>query len=200
MEQQTSTSAQSETNLHPAASQQGAFEPGSSVIYGMHGRCSVASIEMRRVSDQNVAFYKLEIQKPALSRSTRQEPAIWVPVATAIERGLRQPLSSPGQAEAVFKIFSSREYYFSLNEPWSVIQTKLESAIAREGAIGLAKTISYLFALRKKQIVATPEVNRLYDQANKVLTRELAGVLNEPIRAIEERVAKFLKQKLVPDS
>ena len=68
------------------------FTPGSVVVYGFHGLCSVLSIEERAVSGESIRFYKLQVQKSALSRSKKLEPAIWLPVHSAKKAGLRPPV------------------------------------------------------------------------------------------------------------
>ena len=80
------------------------------------------------------------------------------------------------QTEEVFKIICNREYYFPLAETWSAIQSKLEQTIRLEGGIGLAKVLSYLHVLKRKQVVASPEVNRMYETVSKLLIRELHDV------------------------
>lgn len=175
------------------------FQPGSPVIYAMHGKCAVISVETRTTGDQSVEYYKLEIQKSPLSRSTRQEPAIWVPVTSARERGLRAPIAA-NEADQVFQILNNREYYFPLNDSWSAVQPKLETAIRMEGGIGLAKTLSFLHVLKRKQIVASPEVARMYETVSRLLIRELAEACNDTPRNIEDKIARGMRQKLVPNN
>src|SRR5689334_19976378 len=110
---------------NPSELSQPEFLPGSSVIYAMHGKCHVLGTETRSHCGESIRFYKLEIKKSALSRSSRQEPAIWVPVATAKDRGLRSPMSK-SEAESALSVLLSREYYFKVSEPWSALQIKLE--------------------------------------------------------------------------
>jgi RNA polymerase-interacting CarD/CdnL/TRCF family regulator len=174
------------------------FSVGDSVIYGMHGKCNLTGIEYRSVAGETIQFYKLEVQKSALSRSTRQEPAIWVPVNAAIERGMRAPLTST-QADEIFKLMATREYYFNAAEAWTSMQPKLEATIRAEGAIGMAKVLSYLFVLKKKQIVPTPEVSRLWESLNKLLMRELSEATGDSIRALEEKTTKLMRPKLFAD-
>src|ERR1700733_8843100 len=90
---------------------QNEFLPGSTVIYAMHGKCYVLGTETRSMGGESIRFYKLELKKSTLSRSSRLEPAIWVPVATAKDRGLRAPMTK-NEAEVAMKILLSREYYF----------------------------------------------------------------------------------------
>ena len=177
----------------------GEFAPQSTVIYALHGKCLITGIENRTIGAQTLRFYKLEVQKSALSRSSRQEPAIWVPVASARDQGLRAPLTAD-EADTVLKTLSSREYFFQINESWSSIMPKLETCIKVEGGIGMAKVMSYLFVLKKKQVVPTPEVARFYENVSKLLLRELSEILNKPIRALEDQIARGFRQKLLPDS
>lgn len=175
------------------------FQPGSMVIYAMHGKCSVLGTEMRSLGGEKIKFYKLEYKKSSFSRSQKQDTAIWVPVATAKDRGLRAPMSKE-EAEIALKVLGSREYYFPVNESWSSIHPKLESTILVEGGIGLAKVASFLYVLKRKQIVASPEVIRLQETVHKLLFRELSDALGEPARLIEEKVNKGFRVKLIPDT
>lgn len=177
----------------------GTFALGSLVIYGLHGKCSVRAIEKRQLGGEQIPFYRLEIQKSNLSRSTRQEAEIWVPVNSARERGMRAPITGD-QANQIFEILSNREYYFSVNESWGIVQKKLEAALRTEGCSGLAKAVSYLFVLKRKQVVPAPEVTKLDETFHKLLTRELSDALGETITAVDAKIAKALRRKLRPDS
>ena len=182
----------------PATETATLFDPGMTVVYGLHGKCVVRAVESRQHLGEQISFYKLEPQKSTLSRSSRQEPAIWVPLSTAQARGLRAPLNADS-AQAVLKIFSSREYFFRADDPWTVVQPKLDQAIRQEGAIGLAKVASYLHVLKKRQIVPSTEVSRLSESVNKLILRELSDALNQPIRILEDRIAKDLRHKTLLD-
>lgn len=167
-------------------------------MYGLFGKCSISGIETKVIAGKATSFYKLEVVKSTLSRSTRPEPAIWVPLDSARAKGLR-PAADTALADEVLKILASREYYFSVHEAWSSILPKLEATIASEGALGLAKAYSYLWVLRKKQIVPAPETNRLFESVQKVLFRELGEALQVPPRAIDEKVTRALRNKAAPD-
>lgn len=175
------------------------FASGATVIYALHGKCNILSVENRSVGGESIRFYKLEIQKSPLSRSNRQEPAIWVPIASAKERGMRAPITA-SEAAPVQAIFSTREYYFELNTPFHSIQPRLEAAIRNEGAIGLAKVASYLFVFRRRQVVPASELIRFQESINKLLLRELSEATGEQPRTIEERMNKAMKHKLLPDN
>lgn len=181
-----------------STSAEGEFQPGTTVIYALHGRCTVLSVEAREMGGEKMRFYKLEPQKSSLSRSTKPEPAIWVPVDMAADRGLRAPMSSE-QAEEAMKILSSREYYFQLNMPWSAVLPKLESTVRHEGGLGLAKVASFLYVLSKKQLVPPSDALKLQENVNKLLYRELVEATGQNQKALEERIAKGLRQKLLAD-
>lgn len=175
------------------------FLPGMTVIYATHGRCHLIGIVSREVNGKTIHFYKLERQKSSLSRSNKKEPAIWIPVKAAKEQGLRLPIA-PKETEAVLKTLLNREYYFDLNADWSLILPKLESTIRTEGAIGLAKVASYLYVLKRKTLVPRAEINRFQELINKLLLRELSDATKEPLRTLEDRIARGFKQKLLPDT
>jgi len=175
------------------------FPPGSSVIYAMHGKCHVLGTEVRLLEGEPIQFYKLEIRKSSLSRSSRQETAIWVPVATAKSKGLRLPMDKI-DAENAMKILMSREYFFKTAEPWSSVLPKLETTIRLEGGIGLAKVASYLYVLKRKQIVPSSEVVKLQETVHRLLFRELSEALEEPAKTLEEKVTRGFRSKMLPDT
>jgi len=178
---------------------QAEFPPGSSVIYAMHGKCNVVSTETRSLGGEAIRFYKLEIKKSALSRSNKTEPAIWVPISRAKDQGLRAPMTKE-EAEAVLKVLSSREYYFKANEPWNVIQPLLEAAIRIEGGLGLAKVASFLYVMKKKQVVSSPEVNKLQETVHRLLFKELSEILEETPKNLEQKIIKGFRVKMTPDA
>jgi RNA polymerase-interacting CarD/CdnL/TRCF family regulator len=174
------------------------IEIGTSVIYGLHGRCTVTGVETRSLGGDTQRFYKLEKQKSPLSRSTRQEPAIWLPVSSANSRGLRSPMNQT-DVDTAFQIFSSREYYFSLKDQWNVAQEKIEAAIRTEGSTGMAKALSFLFVLKKRQVVASSEVTKLSEAIQKNFNREVTEITGETAKQIEDKMNKAMKSKLLAD-
>lgn len=179
------------------------FSPGTTVIYGLHGRCKVSAIETRSIGGTEARFYRLEVQKLGIiknpAHTKKPDPAIWVPVSTAQSLGLRLPISQT-ESENIFSILGNKEYYFPLNEEFSTIQPKVEAMIRNEGGAGLAKAVSYLFTLKKRQIVPSSEVTKMYDSVSKMLYRELSEALGgETIRSLDERITKMMRPKLSPD-
>lgn len=176
----------------------GEYLPGSILIYGMHGKCEVRSIETRTIGTETARYYKLEILKSALSRSTKQSPAIWVPIAKAKEQGLRERISDD-QIEVLMKVLESREYFFDIRLSWQVAQVTLENAIRLEGAIGLAKALSFLLVLKKKLLILPPDINRFAETVQKNLLRELSEAAGTALKNVETRVARAMRHKTLPD-
>ena len=174
------------------------FGIGTAVIYGLHGRCQITAIETRKVGSETQAFYKVEVQRSTLSRSKKPEPAIWVPVQTAMSRGLRAPMNGQTATEAL-AILQNREYYFSSQEPWSQVFPKIESMLRLEGGIGLAKVYSYLYVLKNRHLVPPSEIMKHFDATHRQLFKELSEALNETPREIELKIAKGLRSKLAAD-
>jgi RNA polymerase-interacting CarD/CdnL/TRCF family regulator len=175
------------------------FTPGTDVIYGFHGRCRVQAIETKPINGEEVQFYKLEIQKSQHSRSSQREPNILLPVQTASKRGLRNPLSNL-EAEKIWEILENREYYFSLTENWRDILPTLEKTIVDEGALGLAKVSSYLYALTHQRSGPPRLASQFEEKVDHLLVREISDATDETIVSIEARKAKVMRGKLKTDN
>ena len=180
------------------------FSPGHSVVYGLHGRCSIEGIEEKQVGGQTVCFYRLQIAHPLLARSPQRSQAkknnssIWIPVDTAVKQGLRSVIQAD-EVEALFEILGDGEYYFSLEENWHSVKQKLEKEIFNHGATGSAKVLSYLHVRSDSHMIPPAEILKFAETVRKPLVREIAEVLDQPISNIEKRVDTALKNKLRPD-
>ena len=174
------------------------FAPGSPVIYGLLGRCTIIGIENKSIGQNTLRVYRLEVKKTVPSRTKTSDSAIWVPVKTAHEQGLRSPANNT-QAQAALKLLQSREYFFKTSENWSSILPHLENIIRAEGIEGLAKVYSYLFILKRRQLVSHPEFGKFFELVHRLLFKELSEALNQPMKAIEDQVQKGLKSKVTYD-
>lgn len=175
------------------------FQTGMSVIYGLHGKCSIKEIVTRQIDGQELSFYKLEVQRSPLARANiKQEPAIWVPVAQAEAKGLRLPVTAT-ETDAIFALLSNREYYFPIKDSWVNLHPKFENSLRHEGLTGLAKVVSALFVMRRRQVVPNSEIVKFHDTTQRLLVKELAEALNELPRTIEERLEKIMRPKLLAD-
>ncbi len=174
------------------------FQTGSTVIYGLHGKCNIAAIEQKMINGEAVSFYKLEMAKSTLSRSKKSDPAIWIPVASAKDRGVRLA-STPEQVEAALQVIDGREYFLNLKDNWQVNYPKIEALIRDEGLMGLAKAFSFLSVLKNKQVVTHSEVNRALEKVQTLLLRELTEALGLQNKDLDPRIQKGIKQKLLAD-
>lgn len=174
------------------------FSVGTTVIYGTLGKCKVSSIETRTINGEEIPFYRLEPVRSTFSRSSRQDPSIWLPIASANKRGLRTPINAE-TAAALFELFSNREYFFSIHDEPSRVLPELEQAILTEGAIGLAKAYSFFYVIKRRQIVLPNEYAKLEESVQKLLMRELSEATDQPSRVVEEQITKLLRKKIQPD-
>ncbi len=168
------------------------FEVGQTVIYGVHGKCLIKEIVSRTLDDTTVKFYKLEMVKNTASK--KQESFIFVPVKTAIDNGMRVP-ADENQSNAIFSILQNPAYFFKMSRNWQQTFQQLKTSIESEGAVGLAKSINFLHAMRKKQNTLSSEISKFEAQVLKQLVRELSDSLGETPVKIEERITKIFKGK-----
>jgi RNA polymerase-interacting CarD/CdnL/TRCF family regulator len=175
-------------------SSQTEFVPGSSVVYGLHGKCKIVSIDARSVEGKSIRFYRLQLQKSPLSRSNRNDPAIWVPTENAKTLGLRPPMEKL-DAEECMKMLTNREVLLDLTEAWPVVMPKLEAIVRNDGPVGLTKVYSYLYLLKQRYAVSPGDLNKFHDLIHKLLFRELSDALGQPANIIEKNALKGLKNK-----
>lgn len=185
--------------FQPISSQKQTFSPGSMVIYGIHGKCAVLSIEDKTIGGQPMSFYKLEPVKPLLAKSTKKDPAIWVPVDTAAQMGLRAPANSES-LEKIYETLASEDAFFDTKAIWSSIQPSLENAIRNEGVIGLAKVVGYLHMRKRKNILLPTEIQRYFDSVLRALVKEIVDITQATAKDTEELIFKNLKQKEVTEN
>ena len=177
----------------------GEFSLGDPVVYGLHGKCRVAQIETRVMGGKTIRFYKLEVLKSALSRSSRSDPAIWVPITNSTDLGLRAPMNQP-QAEVALKYLTDRDTFpdLDMDESWHSLQTKLETIAKHEGGLGLAKVFCFMSVLKRRLVAPASPIIKFYDLIHKLLFRELSETLNEAPKVIEDRITKNLLNKRIP--
>ena len=172
------------------------FKIGDEVSYGIHGRCQVMGIETKTISGSPVHFYQIRAVNfsPIPNKNARPSPNILVPVESAAACGLRTPLDREGVA-TVLRMLEDQEYYFTLQEPWTSKQKRLEEALRKEGATGLAKAVGHLHVLLQQDAAPRPEVSRYFEQVLRLLVREMAEITATPAKEVEHKVRRALKSK-----
>ena len=64
----------------------------------------------------------------------------------------------------------------------------------------MAKVLSFLHVLGKKQIVPSTAVARMSENVGRHLYREISEVTGESMRSIEDKTYKLMRHKLIPDT
>lgn len=174
------------------------FKVGNEVSYGLLGKCVVAGVETKELSSGPVEFYIIRsVKNPIAARkSNPNEPAIFVPVADAIKKGLRS-LMTKEEVERNLQILSEPDYHFELNQTWVTKQRLLEETLRKEGGSGLVKVVGHLYVAIKRDMVPPPEVLRFYETVFRVLIREVAEILELSMKETEILITKALKNKLL---
>lgn len=177
------------------------FQTGSEVIYGLHGRCAITSIETKQVGGENISFYRLEplIKNPIVKTTTKKDRAILLPVAGARKRGLRHPIGAQTDVDSIHEILGNKETYFELDAHWREVLPKLEACINAEGAIGLAKVLSFVHVRRAHHVVPPSDLVKFHESIQKLLAREISEVVGQTVGVVEEDIDRRLKAKLRPD-
>lgn len=177
------------------------FKIGDEVTYGIHGRCQIMGIETKTIGGAPVHFYQIRAVSfsPIPNKNARPTPNILVPVDNAEASGLRAPLSDDGAA-TVFRMLEDQEYYFPIQEQWTSKQKRLEDTLRKEGAIGLAKVVGHLHVVLQQDAAPRSEVNRYFEQALRVLVREIAEASGSTAKEVEAKVRRALKSKNRADS
>jgi RNA polymerase-interacting CarD/CdnL/TRCF family regulator len=178
------------------------FATGSEVIYGLHGRCAITSVETKSAGGATQEFYRLEplIKNPIVKTVTKKDTAILIPVSGAKARGLRNPMSSSQDVESIYAILDSREYYWPLETSWREIQPQLEKSIYHEGATNLTKTLNYLHILKAQHVVPPSDIVKLHEHVAKLLAREISEVTTQTVSQVEADLDRRLKSKSRPDT
>ncbi|OFZ81497.1 MAG: hypothetical protein A2583_00035 [Bdellovibrionales bacterium RIFOXYD1_FULL_53_11] len=186
-------------DLQTGFSHETEYMPGATVIYGIHGKCTISSVEARQVGGNTLRFYKLEKVKSTFARTNRLEPAIWLPVTNARDRGLRLPMSA-ADVETAMAMICNREYYFPLAEPWLANQARIETTIRLEGFMGLAKAVSFTEVLKRRQVVPESELLRFNENVAKLFVREVCDATGKLPRDVYAEIERGIKHKLQPDN
>jgi len=179
------------------------FKVGDEVSYGLHGKCVVTGIETKELSSGSVQFYQIRsIKNPITAKSPaamKKEPAILVPVQSAANNGLRA-LMSQQEAEKILQILAEPDYHFEIGGPWLSKQKQLEEHIRKDGPIGLAKVVGYLYYLTKQDAVPQTPVMKFFESAQKILIREISDAMVLPSKDVEAIITKALRAKLSIDN
>jgi len=172
------------------------FRPGDEVIFGLHGKCTVLGKDTKAVGGTSLAGYRLQkLKTPQAKAASKQEDVfIFIPLSQASEQ-LRRPMT-PDNIAAIEEVLKSGEYFFNMNTQWKELEKQFESAIRSDGAIGLAKVYSFLYVLKNRQVVTTPETSRWVENIKKLFFREVQDITGEIAKDLEKRFSQMMRLKL----
>ncbi|MCC7440362.1 MAG: hypothetical protein IT285_01935 [Bdellovibrionales bacterium] len=171
------------------------FQVGDTVFYGIHGRCKIAGIEERSIGGSVLHFFRLVPIRAAPLRVGRQESAIWMPVASAAQSGLRTPLQEV-ELDRIYALLSNEECALPLRTPWPKIQPLAEAILRNDGPVGLAKVEGYLFLARQRELAPAKGMIRFAETVHRLLVREIQAITQESPKTIDGRLERLLISKL----
>lgn len=172
------------------------FKKGDVVVYGVHGRCEVTGVETKTINKEKLKFY--ELRPVVTTPNMKADRRFLIPVETAREAGLREELSAE-DIPHILEIIQSPEYYFPLNSSWVDRNKVIELSIRTQGAEGLAKAVSHLYAYHEKNILPDPAATKTYQNLFRLLVREISIATAASVKDTEVLVTKTLSKKPLLD-
>lgn len=152
------------------------YEAGDRVIYPLHGIAIIKKIIKKKVKDEFLKFYVLEIPEEKLT--------IQIPIVTAEEIGLRKVVSSEKVEEVLKTLLKKKKPIISKN--WNRRFKRNIEKLKRNDVIDLAEVVRNL-SLRKRDSGLSVGEKRMLGKAKEMLVSEIsyAQDINE-----EEALAK----------
>jgi CarD family transcriptional regulator len=156
------------------------FKVGQKVVYPNHGIGTIEQIEQKQIGQTSLPFYTL--------RLAATNSLVLVPVANAVEVGLRSPISS-GECELLLKNLA--DDFTSPANDWKDrfkdFTEKMRTGDIFEVA-DVLKNLTYLSHLKPLSF----REQRMLERARYLVISELAAVCRQPECNIEPRVEQAL--------
>jgi CarD family transcriptional regulator len=156
------------------------FKVGQKVVYPNHGIGTIEQIEQKQIGSTSLPFYTL--------RLAATNSVVLVPVANALEVGLRSPISS-GECEMLLK--SLADDFAAPANDWKD-RFKEFSEKMRTGDIfevaDVLKNLTYLSHLKPLSF----REQRMLERARYLVISELAAVCRQPECNVSPRVEQAL--------
>jgi len=143
------------------------YEAGDRVIYPLHGTAIIKKIIKKKVKDESLKFYVLEIPEEKLT--------IQIPIVAAEEIGLRKVVSSKKAEEVLKTLLKKRKSKISKN--WNRRFKKNIEKLKRNDVIDLAEVVRNL-SLRKRDSGLSIGEKRMLEKAKKMLVSEISYAQN----------------------
>jgi CarD family transcriptional regulator len=156
------------------------FKIGQKVVYPNHGIGTIEQVEQKQIGATAIPFYTL--------RLAATNSVVLVPVANALEVGLRSPISS---AECELLLKNLGDDFTAAPNDWKD-RFKEFSDKMRTGDIfevaGVLKHLTYLSHLKPLSF----REQRMLERARYLVISELAAVCRQPECNVEPRVEQAL--------
>jgi CarD family transcriptional regulator len=146
-----------------ARTQKPSFKVGDKAVYPAQGVAEVVSIEEKDIAGQRQKFYVLKIL------DTNRK--IMVPVANAVQVGLRHPISEKEVLE-IFAILKERNIAFD-NQTWNRRYRGFMDKIKTGSVFDVAEVMRDLYRLKAEKSLSFGE-RRMLETARALIVKEIA--------------------------
>jgi len=156
------------------------FKVGQKVIYPNHGIGTIEQIEQKQIGATSLPFYTL--------RLAATNSVVLVPVANAIEVGLRSPISS---AECEMLLKNLADDFASPSHDWKDRFKDFSERMRTGDIFEVADVLKNLTYLSHTKPLSFRE-QRMLERARYLVVSELAAVCRQPECNVEPRIEQAL--------
>ena len=156
------------------------FKVGQKVVYPNHGIGTIEQIEQKQIGPQALPFYTL--------RLAATNTVVLVPVANAVEVGLRNPITS---AECEMLLKNLGDDFEAPPNDWKDRFKDFSERMRTGDVFEVADVLKNLTYLSKVKPLSFRE-QRMLERARYLVISELAAVCRQPECAVEPRVEQAL--------
>ncbi len=158
------------------------FKVGQKVIYPNHGIGTIEQIEHKQIGATSLPFYTL--------RLAATNSVVLVPVANAIEVGLRSPISS---AECEMLLKNLADDFASPSHDWKDRFKDFSERMRTGDIFEVADVLKSLTYLSHTKPLSFRE-QRMLERARYLVISELAAVCRQPECNVEPRIEQALSR------
>ena len=158
------------------------FKVGQKVIYPNHGIGTIEQIEQKQIGATSLPFYTL--------RLAATNSVVLVPVANAIEVGLRSPISS---AECEMLLKNLADDFASPSHDWKDRFKDFSERMRTGDIFEVADVLKNLTYLSHTKPLSFRE-QRMLERARYLVLSELAAVCRQPECNVEPRIEQALSR------
>jgi CarD family transcriptional regulator len=158
------------------------FKVGQKVVYPNHGIGTIEQIEHKQIGASALPFYML--------RLAATNSVVLVPVANALEVGLRSPISN-SECEMLLKNLA--DDFSAAQNDWKDRYKEFSEKMRTGDIFEVAEVLKHLTYLNTLKPLSFRE-QRMLERARYLVVSELAAVCRQPECNIEPRVDQALSR------